>query len=169
MKKDDKVVYRISAEKIAWVNTSREKLMSEYVLDVDLKTVKTFKVDNRSFDVTTKTINTTDDDGEENTTTETKTAYNGKEIDEGNFEAFFNNVSLLKKSEKTASAVSGKPTLRVVYSYSSDRNDDTLLFYKNGAVTLNGTAVGKVASSYVEKIKTQVNAVSKGDLIKSFW
>ena len=172
MEKDGTVVYKISAEKIAWVNTSYEKLVSEYVLEVDLKTVKNLKVDGYSFDITTKTVNTTDDKGEESSTTETKTKFNGKEIDEGNFETFFSNLSLLKKADKTASSPSGKASLTIVYSYSSDRAEDKIEFYKNGSkhiVTLNGTVVGTVESSYVEKLKTQAKAVSKGDSVKSFW
>ena len=133
MKKSGNIVYKISADKIAWVNSSYEKLMSETVLEVDLKTVRNLKVENYSFDVTTKTIKTTDDNGEENSTTKTTTKYNGKKIDEGNFETFFSNLTLLKKSDKIAKAPSGNPYLTVIYSYSSERGDDVLKFYKSGS------------------------------------
>lgn len=172
MKKGGNIVYKISAEKIAWVNSSYEKLVSEYVLEVDLKTVKALTVDNYSFDITTKTIKTTDDKGDENSTTKTTTEYNGKKIDEGNFETFFSNLTLLKKTEKTAKAPSGTAYLTVTYSYSSERADDVLKFYKSGSdyiVTYNGAPVGKVRATYVEKLKTQAKDVSKGDEVKSFW
>lgn len=172
MEKGGNIVYRISADKIAWVNSSYEKLVSEYVLEVDLKTVKVLKVDNYSFDVTTKTIKTTDDNGEENSTTKTTTKYNGKKIDEGNFETLFSNLTLLKKAEKTAKAPSGTAYLTVTYSYSSERADDVLKFYKSGSdyiVTYNGAPTGKVRATYVEKLKSQAKAVSKGDEVKSFW
>ena len=76
---------------------------------------------------------------------------------------------MLKKSDKTAAVQKGKIALKVVYSYSSGRNDDTLAFYVNGVVTINGTPVGKAASSYIEKLKSQAKAVSNGDKVKSFW
>ncbi|MCR5652819.1 MAG: DUF4340 domain-containing protein, partial [Ruminococcus sp.] len=172
MKKNGNIVYKITAEKIAWVNSSYEKLLSEYMLNADLKSVKALTVDGYNFDITTKTINTTDDKGEESTSTETKTKFKGKEIDEGNFETFFNNISMLKKSEKTAPAASGKAALKVVYSYSSDRVDDTLEFIKNGAsytVVINGKPSGKVDASYVDKLSSQAKAASKNDQVTSFW
>ncbi|MBQ7504507.1 MAG: DUF4340 domain-containing protein [Ruminococcus sp.] len=172
MDKGGKIVYKISADKIAWVNSSYEKLMSETVLEVDLKTVKNLKVDSYSFDITTKTIKTTDDEGEESSTTRTTTKYNGKKIDEGNFETFFSNLTLLKKSDKTAKAPGGNPYLTVTYSYSSDRADDVLRFYKSGSkyiVTYNGAPTGTVSAAYVEKLKTQAKDASKGDEVKSFW
>ena len=172
MEKDGNIVYQISADKVAWVNSSYEKLLSETVLEVDLKTVKNLKVENYSFDITTKTIKTTDDKGEESSTTKTTTKYNGKKIDEGNFETLFSNLTLLKKSDKIAKAPSGNPYLTVTYSYSSDRADDVLKFYKSGSkyiVTYNGALNGTVSSAYVEKLKDQAKDVSKGNEVKSFW
>lgn len=172
MKKDGKIVYTIKAEKIAWVNTSYEKLISEYVLNVGLSSIKSLAVDNYKFDVTTKTVKTTDDKGEESSTTETTTKFNGKKLDEGNFEILFNNISLLKKQKKIVSAASGKPALTVTYSYSSGRSDDKLEFVKNGGtyvVSINGVPSGTVNSSYVEKLNAQAQKVSTGKTIKSFW
>lgn len=172
MEKDGNIVYQISADKVAWVNSSYEKLLSETVLEVDLKTVKKLKVENYSFDITTKTIKTTDDKGEETSTTKTTTQYNGKKIDEGNFETLFSNLTLLKKSDKIAKTPSGNPYLTVTYSYSSGRADDVLKFYKNGTkyiVTYNGALNGTVSAAYVEKLKDQAKDVSKGDEVKSFW
>lgn len=172
MKKGGNIVYQISSDKIAWVNSGYEKLISESVLEVDLKSLSNLKVDGYSFDITTKTSNTTDDNGEESSTAKTTTKYNGEEIDEGNFETFFSNISLLKKKDKTASKPSGKSILTITYTYSSGRSSDTLEFYKDGSycvVTINGTVVGTVDSTYVEKIGAQAKAASKGDQVKSFW
>lgn len=172
MEKDGNIVYQISADKVAWVNSSYEKLLSETVLEVDLKTVKKLKVENYSFDITTKTIKTTDDKGEETSTTKTTTQYNSKKIDEGNFETLFSNLTLLKKSDKIAKTPSGNPYLTVTYSYSSGRADDVLKFYKNGTkyiVTYNGALNGTVSAAYVEKLKDQAKDVSKGNEVKSFW
>ncbi len=172
MKKDGKVVYTIKAEKIAWVKTSYEKLISDYVLNVDLSSIKALTVDKYKFDVTTKTVKTTDDKGEETSTTKTTTKFNGKKIEEGNFETLFNNIALLKKQDKITSASGGKADLTVTYSYSSGRSDDKLVFSKNGSsyvVTINGVHAGTVNSSYVEKLASQAQSVSKGKKIKSFW
>lgn len=172
MKKGGNVVYQISAEKIAWVNTSMEKLVSDYVLQVSLKSLSAVKVGNYRFDTETETVNTADEDGEVSTTTRTSTQYGGKDIDEGNFETFFTNLSLLTKREKTAQSPSDSAYLTVVYSYSTGRDDDVIRFYKNGdnyTVTVNSVATGTVNSTYVEKLADQAKAVSKGDSVKSFW
>ena len=172
MKKGGKVVYLISAEKVAWVNTSMEKLVSEYVLNADLQSLSSVTVNGYRFDTVTETVNTADDEGEVSTSTRTTTTYNGKDVDEGNFETFFTNLSLLTKREKTAQNPSGSAALTVIYSYSTGRADDVVRFYKSGdnyIVTVNSVAAGTVNPTYVEKLADQAKAVAKGDSVKSFW
>ena len=172
MKKGGNIVYQISAEKVAWVNTSMEKLVSEYVLNADLQSLSSVTVNGYRFDTTTETVNTADDEGEVSTSTRTTTSHKGKDVDEGNFETFFTNLSLLTKREKTAQIPSGSAALTVTYSYSTGRADDVIRFYKSGnnyIVTVNSVAAGTVNPTYVEKLADQAKAVAKGEGVKSFW
>lgn len=172
MEKDGKLVYSISAEKVAWVNTSYEKLLPDYVFEAQLAYVSSVEVDGYKFTVTTEEKNVADENGDVSTTKETNTSYNGKALDEGNFETFFYNLTLLKKRDKLVSSPSGSADLTVTYSYSNGRADDVLKFYKTGdnhTVTINGVTSGTVNSTYVTKLKAQAKSVSKDDNVKSFW
>ncbi len=172
MKKGGNVVYSISSEKAAWVNTSYEKLLASNVLEAKLASVSELTVDGYTFTVTTVEKNTADENGEVSTLKQTSTSYGGKALDEGNFELLFNNISLMPKSDKLADAPSGSADLTVTYSYSTDRSDDVLKFYKTGdkhTVTVNGVTAGTVNSTYIGKLKAQAKSVSKDDSITSFW
>lgn len=176
MKDGGKVVYIIASASIPWVNTTEKKLISNYVFNPELSGLKnmsvSFKGKNYDFNIKTTTVKTTDDKGEENTTTETTTKYKGKNLDEGNFETFYKNVTLLTKAEKGNSSASGTPALTVKYTYSGSRNPDTVAFYKSGAkyiATVNSKSVGTVYANYIEKIISQSPQVADDKEVKTFW
>ncbi len=159
MKDGGKVVYIIASASIPWVNTTEKKLISNYVFNPELSGLKnmsvSFKGKNYDFNIKTTTVKTTDDKGEKNSTTETTTKFKGKNLDEGNFETFYKNVTLLTKAEKGNPSASGTPALTVKYTYSGSRNSDTVAFYKSGAkyiATVNSKSVGTVYANYIEKI-----------------
>ena len=131
-----------------------------------------FKGKNYDFNIKTTTVKTTDDKGEENSTTETTTKYKGKNLDEGNFETFYKNVTLLTKAEKGNPSASGTPALTVKYTYSGSRTPDTVAFYKSGAkyiATVNSKSVGTVYANYIEKIISQTPQVAEDKEVKTFW
>lgn len=176
MKDGGKVVYIIASASIPWVNTTEKKLISNYVFNPELSGLKnmsvSFKGKNYDFNIKTTTVKTTDDKGEENSTTETTTKYKGKNLDEGNFETFYKNVTLLTKAEKGNPSASGTPALTVKYTYSGSRNPDTVAFYKSGAkyiATVNSKSVGTVYANYIEKIISQSPQVAEDKEVKTFW
>lgn len=176
MKDGGKVVYIIASASIPWVNTTEKKLISNYVFNPELSGLKnmsvSFKGKNYDFNIKTTTVKTTDDKGEENSTTETTTKYKGKNLDEGNFETFYKNVTLLTKAEKGNPSASGTPALTVKYTYSGSRNPDTVAFYKSGAkyiATVNSKSVGTVYANYIEKIISQSPQVADDKEVKTFW
>lgn len=176
MKDGGKVVYIIASASIPWVNTTEKKLISNYVFNPELSGLKnmsvSFKGKNYDFNIKTTTVKTTDDKGEENSTTETTTKYKGKNLDEGNFETFYKNVTLLTKAEKGNPSPSGTPALTVKYTYSGSRNPDTVAFYKSGAkyiATVNSKSVGTVYANYIEKIISQTPQVAEDKEVKTFW
>lgn len=176
MKDGGKVVYIIASASIPWVNTTEKKLISNYVFNPELSGLKnmsvSFKGKNYDFNIKTTTVKTTDDKGEENSTTETTTKYKGKNLDEGNFETFYKNVTLLTKAEKGNPSASGTPALTVKYTYSGSRTPDTVAFYKSGAkyiATVNSKSVGTVYANYIEKIISQTPQVAEDKEVKTFW
>lgn len=176
MKDGGKVVYIIASASIPWVNTTEKKLISNYVFNPELSGLKnmsvSFKGKNYDFNIKTTTVKTTDDKGEENSTTETTTKFKGKNLDEGNFETFYKNVTLLTKAEKGNPSPSGTPALTVKYTYSGSRNPDTVAFYKSGAkyiATVNSKSVGTVYANYIEKIISQTPQVAEDKEVKTFW
>lgn len=176
MKSGGKIVYKIASSSIPWVNTSEKKLISNYVFNPELSGLKKMSVsfgkDVYDFDIKTTETKSTDDNGEETSTTDTSTSYKGEKLDEGNFETFFKNAALLTKAEKYAKAKSGKPALTIKYTYTSGRNPDTVAFYKSGSkyiACVNSKPVGTVYSNYIEKLISQTPKVAKDEEVKTFW
>ena len=177
MKDGDKVIYKMKQASLPWVTTTLKALTTEYVLNPKLSGLKEMKVTaggkDYSFKIKTTETKTTDDNGEETSTYDTVTKFGGKELNEGNFETYFRNASLITKSDYSASSPNGKAVLTIRYTYSGSRNPDTIAFYNidgnKYAATVNGTAVGKVYASYVDTIVKQTSAVSKDDQVNSVW
>ena len=108
MEKGGKVVYSMASANLPWVDMSYEKLSSEYVLHPLMTAVSTLTVNNGSdtytFDIGTKETATTNDDGEESTTTTTSVMYGDSEINSSYFSTFFQNLTLLKKSDQAVTS-----------------------------------------------------------------
>ena len=162
-----KVVYKLFSEKAAWTATSYEKLLSDYVISpkmdslsaVSVKTDKTY-----DFSLETKTSTKTDDQGSETTSTTTTVQYNGKDVDLGKFTTYYDDLSLIKLSEKKSKSFSGSPEISVTYTY-SDGTTDKAEFYAAGnefyTAVLNGKAVGSCYKADVVRIKNNIKDVIK--------
>ena len=162
-----KVVYKLSSEKAAWTATSYVKLLSDYVISpkmdslsaVSVKTDKTY-----DFSLETKTSTKTDDQGSETTSTTTTVQYNGKDVDLGKFTTYYDDLSLIKLSEKKSKSFSGSPEISVTYTY-SDGTTDKAEFYAAGnefyTAVLNGKAVGSCYKADVVRIKNNIKDVIK--------
>lgn len=167
MKENGKLVYKISTEKVAWADTSYEKLASEYVIcpkmgsltGVDVNAGKAY-----GFDLETKDVTKTDDEGSETTETVTKVTYGGKEIEIGKFTTFYDDLTLIKLSDVKEKSFSGSPEVSITYTY-DDGTTDKAEFYSAGSefytAVLNGGAVGSCYKADVSRIKNNVTTVIK--------
>ena len=167
MKDGGTIVYKISADKVAWTDTSYEKLVSDYVINpkmssltgVSVKTDKTF-----DFVLNTETSTKTDDEGEETTTTTTTVKYDGKEVDLGKFTTYYDDLSLIKLADVKSKSYSGSPEITVTYTYDDD-SADTAEFYPAGneyyIAVLNGEAAGSCYKADVVRIKNNISGVIK--------
>lgn len=162
-----KVVYKLFSEKAAWTATSYEKLLSDYVISPKMDSLSgvTVKADKTyDFSLDTKTSTKTDDEGSETTSTTTTVQYNGKDVDLGKFTTYYDDLSLIKLSEKKSKSFSGSPEISVTYTY-SDGTTDKAEFYAAGnefyTAVLNGKAVGSCYKADVVRIKNNINDVIK--------
>lgn len=167
MEEGGKLVYTIAAEKAAWADSSYDKLRSEYVLNPTMTALSsvTFTTDKEhAFVLTTNVSNTTDNQGSESSTTETTVQYNNEEIPIGDFSNLYDDISLIKLTGHKATGFSGKPELKVVYTFSDDTSK-TVAFYPADAETYtavrDGVAVGSCYKADVTRVKTNLK-----DLIK---
>lgn len=173
MNNGKKVVYKMAASNLGWVTTKYDDLVSPYVLYNKYSSLSgiTVTAGDKTYDFKVTTTVTTSDD--ETETTDTVATYKGRELDQGNFETFYRNISMLTKLDLSAKSPSGSPALSVKYSYESGRTADTIAFYKDSAtkytVTVNGKAKGTVNASYVEKLIEQAPDAAEDKEVKGFW
>ncbi len=175
MKNGGKIVYKMASANLGWVTVKYEKLISPYVLYNKYSSLSGIEVaaGSKSYDFKVTTTVTKADDDDKTESTNTVATYMGNELNQGNFETFYRNISMLTKLDLSANAPSGKPALTVKYSYEKGRKTDVLAFYKQSAtkyaVTVNGSAEGTVNSSYVEKLIKQAPDAASDKEVKSFW
>lgn len=170
------VVYKIASSSIPWVNTTEKKLISGYVFYPELSGLKQMSVSfsgkTYNFDIKTTETKTTDENGDDTSTTDTSTSYKNKKLDEGNFETYYKNATLITKAEKNGASASGTPSLSIKYTYSGSRKADTVTFHKSGSkyiASVNSKSVGTVYANYVEKLISQTPTVAKDKEVKSFY
>lgn len=156
------VVYTISADKVAWVNTSYEKLCNEYVLYPKMTALSgiSLTAGGKTYDIelNTRESTTTDDQGSETTSTVTTVFYNGDEIQLGDFSVFYDKLALIVPCDVKTGSASGSDALRVEYTF-ADGSSDTVRFVDNGGDTYAAVVNGEMAG---HAYKTDVNRAVKG-------
>lgn len=160
-----KVVYQISADKAAWAKTSYEKLGYEYALYPKMTQLTGISVisDGKTYDFELETHEsvTTDNQGSETKSTVTEVKYNGKDIELGDFTAFYDAVSLIGMSDVKTGSGSGSEALGVTYTF-ADGSSDSVAFESAGdsyITKVNGTAIGHSAKAditHAEKALTEL-------------
>ena len=169
MEKDGDVVYEISSDKLPWAETSYEKLVSEYVLNAKLDALSALSVsvDGKTYDFELESHDetTTDDEGNESTTTVTTVKYDGKEIETDKFTEFYNELAKIERADIESGDTSGSAAISAKFTYYSDGESDSVGYYKSDssryAVELNGDKAGHAYGAGVvraiEALKGLVN------------
>lgn len=165
---DKNMIYSIATSSVAWVTTSYEDMVFEYVMKPDLASIKTIDVtaDGKtySFDISTET--STDDEGNETSTTTIKSG--DKTLDTSKFDIFFQNLESATVNSVKSGNVSGDALLTVKFTYNNDKEADTYTFYKGDAGKCNfsfdgSTVMGDVFETYVNKIIEDAPKAVKGE------
>lgn len=169
MEKGGKVVYSIAADKVPWVSTSYAKLCGEYVLLPKMTALSGMTVDNGSkytFSLSSRESVTTDNDGNETSTTVTSVFNGDEEIQLGDFSTYFDTVSLIGLADSDEEKASGKPALTITYTYSEDGGTDTVEFYSSGGnryvASLNGEVIGHATKADVTRAIKDAASVIEG-------
>lgn len=173
MEKGGKVVYRMASSNLAWSTVTYEELLSEYVLNPKMTALSGMSVNNGKktyeFKLSSKEVTTTDNEGSETTSTTTTVQYGKEEIELGYFTTFYQNITLTERVDATAESVSSEPVFSVTYSYASGNSSDTVSFYKTSGnrylATLNGSAVGHVYQSGINKLVKQTEEIAKNNQV----
>lgn len=175
MQKGGNVVYVMAAEKLPWVTTSYEKLLSEYVLNPKMTALSQVSVNDGKqtydFTLSTKEVTSTDDDGKETTSVNTTAHCGKKEIEISYFSTLFQNIAYTQFADVSSEKAGGIPVLTVTYTYASDSASDEVVFYETGAnryaASLNGTVIGHVHKSVVNKAAGQLADVAANKQVDS--
>lgn len=175
MVKGGNIVYTIESSSVAWVTTSYEKLLNEYVFHPKMTALSSLSVNNGEktydFKLSSKQTTTTDDEGNETTSTTTTIKCGSEEINDAYFATFFQNLTLMEISEISLNKPSGSPAFTVTYSYADGAASDTVKFYANGTKYLaevNGNSVGTVYKSSITKLAKQVEEIASNKEVESF-
>lgn len=168
MNDTSKLVYKIAASKVTWVSTSLEKLEYEYILKPKTDKLSSVDVtyDGKTYSFTTEQKTSTDDDGNE--TTSTAATYDGEELNSSYFDNYISALTSVTRGG-TESVSAGDEVLKVTYNYNNGKSSDTAVYYASDttkvAVKVNGTDYGYVYDSYVSQTKTNTEKIAANEKV----
>lgn len=157
---DKNVIYTIQLAAVCWAKTNLDLLMPENPLNVKVNHVTgvDFAAGDTDFtlDVSSTAQTVTDDDGNEQESYTTTAAYNGKELNEQNYNVFFQNLTTIKNLGKAEEKGKDK-VMSVTLHYDTDRAADTLNIYTSAdgskyVMEFNSEIIGTVSRSYINDL-----------------
>ena len=157
------VIYQLSADKVAWADTSYEKLKGDYALSPKLTALKGLKINDRDFTLSTRVSHTTDDEGNESTSTVTTVFEDKDEIQIEPFQSFYDEVSMIALADNTEANAGGSAELTLHYTFDDDTSD-TVEFYAAGdskyVVAVNGDITGHARKSDITRVLEDLEKVN---------
>ena len=174
MEKGAKVIYTMKSASLPWTTLSYEELISEYVCNPKAESLTSMTVNDGSktynFKLSTESKTSTDDEGNETTTTKTSVKEGNLILTFDYFNNYFQNVAYTQRIDLKADKPSGTPLFTVKYTYADKDGVDTVCFYPADAsgkcvATLNGTVMGKVYEGRVKNLITQTAHAAKDDIV----
>ena len=170
---DKDIIYSIQKGAVSWVSTDVDALVHEQILPAKIDAVSKLEFagggKSYTFDVSTTTELTDDEEGETQEVTTTVAKYNGKELSSDNFSIFYQNLTGIRNAGMIDG--SGKEVMRCTLTYSTGRASDTIVIYESGTAQyiaeLNGKTVGSASKSYIDSLIADAAAIVKGENITS--
>lgn len=170
MEENGKLVYKIPASSVAWVDASMSTLRSEYVFSPSYSALKKVTMvtggKTYSFVMGTEEVKVSDGDGSTTATTQVTVTLDGKKLSEPNFYTLMQDLSMLTVKGEDNSSKTKSDLLKVTYEYSTGRSADTVVLKEvssqKAVAELNGERAGYVYMEEAEKLCENVQKVSKG-------
>ncbi len=177
MDKGGKLVYVMKAESVDWSLVTLDNLRNEYALAPSYSAIDSLTVEcgGESYSFKVETVISEEKDPE---TGETVSASNisvscgDKAIDEAYFRILFDDLAYIPvRGSAEASEKSSEKLITVTYGYSTERDDDIVVFYATDSQKVipevNGEIDAYVFKSDVSGIADNAKALSEGKEIKS--
>lgn len=170
MEEGGKLIYRIMASTVPWVETTYDKLMSEYVFKPTYSALESvvFEAGGKTykFDLSTEMVASTDADGNATEVAETSVSIDGKAVDSDQFYILFEDLTLMERGGKDNGTATKGELLKATYNYSTGRKSDTVVFYSTGSQKaveqVNSMKYGYVYSSYVTALVSNIEEIAQG-------
>jgi hypothetical protein len=174
MEKGGKVVYQMASANLPWVTITFDDMLNEYVLYPKMTALSSMTVNDGSktysYSLSSTTSTTTDDSGSETTSTTTTVNYGDSEIELGYFSTFYQNIAMITRADSDTESFGSSPVFSVTYSYESG-GSDTVAYYNTGdnryLAVVNGTAVGHVYKSGINKLINQSATIANNEQVDS--
>ncbi|MDE7390305.1 MAG: DUF4340 domain-containing protein [Lachnospiraceae bacterium] len=171
----DGIVYQISKGSLPWVTATYESMLPTNVLSPKLSAVSKVTVTaadkSYEFAVSNETTVTHDSDNDTDVeSTETTIKCGNKDLDEGNFRVFYQNLTSAKRSEKAEVPTGKSAVLTVSYEY-TDGTKDTAVYYEGEnrkcTVVVNDNLASQTFETYVSTIIADVEKAANGEAVAS--
>lgn len=159
LNEDTKIAYKLSVNRVPWVNATYDNMLYEYVLAPKIDYVKTVDVTIGSKEYQFNLERKSDDDQSEIVAKFGKTTLNS-----GYFNSYFDYLTAVLREEGNEGNADSAPVLTVKYSYNNGKSDDTVTYYKGDNCYLAKCSNGvesKVSEEYVNKILKDTETISK--------
>lgn len=171
----DGIIYQINKERALWIGYTYEQMIPTSVMSPKLSGVSKITVTTaeNTYEFDVKTV--IEEDSSSDTTTErtvNKASYNGKDIDEANFNVYYQNLTSAQRTGSTKIDKSQTPVLTVSYQF-EDSSTATAVYYaaenRKCPVLINDSFESLAFESYVTKIIADTAAVANGETVTSIY
>lgn len=170
MEENGKLVYKISADRVAWVEAGMSELRNEYIFapaySALSKVTMTAEGKTYSFVMGTEQVKVSDGDGSATETTQVTVTLDGKKLSEPNFYTLAQDLSMLTVKGEDNTSKTKEDLLKVTYEYNTGRSADTVVIKgvssQKAIALVNGERAGYVYMEQIEKLIENVHKVAKG-------
>ena len=154
----------MASANLPWVTTSYEALAYEYVLYPKMVALSNVSVNNGKktydFKLSSQETVTTDEDGNETSSSTTTVKLGDKEIDVAKFSEYYQTLVLVELADVKTENVSGKPIFSATYTYADDNSTDTVKYYDTGSdryvAVVNDKVIGHAHKAGVNKLISEI-------------
>lgn len=170
MQESGKLVYQIAASKIPWVETSYDKLTSEYVLKPAYKALDSVVLEcggrNYKFELSTEKVVSADAEGNTTEVEEPRVHLAGKAVDPDQFYILFEDLTLMQREGKDNGSAAKGELLKITYNYNTGRKSDTVVLSSTDSQKVleqvNNVKYGYVYEAYVKSLVSNIEALAQG-------